>query len=325
MATLVTGVTGLLGNNVLRLLAERGEPVRALVRAGSDPRPLEALNVERAEGDVCDAASVRRAVEGVERVVHCAGFVRIGWTKLEEGRQINVVGSRNVAQAARAVGARLAHISTINGLGLGAAAMPANEELPYSAAYVPCTYVVTKREAELAVLEEVEKGLHGVIASPGFMIGPWDWKPSSGKMILEVARRSPPVSPWGGVSVCDARDVAAGVLAALERGKVGHRYILAGQNMLYFELWSLIASITGGRAPRLRAGPMLPYLAGKFGDWWGALRGREGEVNSAAVAMSGRFLYCASSRAKDELGYRSRPPEQSIADAWAWFKRHGYA
>src|SRR4051812_16947398 len=99
--TLVTGATGLVGNNVVRLLAGRRERMRVLVRRGSDPRPIDGLNVEIAEGDVTDPDSVARAAEGVSHVVHAAAIVRIGWTGLDEFRRVNVEGTRNVVEAVR--------------------------------------------------------------------------------------------------------------------------------------------------------------------------------------------------------------------------------
>src|SRR5438046_997000 len=118
MKYLVTGATGLLGNNIVRQLVEAGESVRVLARGSSDSRPLEGLPIERAAGDVRDAAAVAQACRGVSIVIHSAGHVHLGWRQLDQHRAINVEGTRNVAAAARAVGARLVHVSAINALGL---------------------------------------------------------------------------------------------------------------------------------------------------------------------------------------------------------------
>ena len=118
MLYLVTGATGLVGNNVVRLLLDRGERVRVLTRATSDPRPLADLNVERALGDVRDVEAVERAVQGADRVIHAAAFVHIGWTHLEMSRAINVAGTANVAASSRRAGARLVHVSSVDAMGL---------------------------------------------------------------------------------------------------------------------------------------------------------------------------------------------------------------
>src|SRR6187551_3820447 len=147
MKYLVTGVTGLLGNNIVRTLVAAGEQVRVLVRGTSDPRPLEGLKVQRATGDVRDAAAVAAACQGMDVVIHSAGHVHIGWTQLREHLDINVEGARNVAQAARAAGAKLVHVSSVNALGLGPLMRPA-DEISAQPGIVECPYVVTKREGE---------------------------------------------------------------------------------------------------------------------------------------------------------------------------------
>jgi dihydroflavonol-4-reductase len=320
---LVTGATGLVGNNVTRQLLERGHAVRVLVRRNSDPRPFEGLEVEKVEGDVCDAASVQRACHGVSAVVHSAGFVHFGWSHLDRHRAVNVEGTRHVAEAARGAAARLVHVSSVDALGVGSPDAPADEESPRTGKF-PCHYAVTKREGEEAVRGEIARGLDAVIVNPGFMLGPWDWKPSSGRMLIEVARWFTPVSPSGGLTVCDVRDVAAAILTACERAPAGRQYILAGENITYFDFWCLIAEVCGGGKPWFRAGPALRWLGGGIGDLWYRLSGREVDMNSAGVGISSQFHYYRSTRAEAELGYQRRPPRQSIADAWQWFQEHGY-
>lgn len=323
MTTLVTGATGLVGNNVARLLLECGEPVRALVREGCDPRPLDGLDVETAVGDIRDAESLASACQGVAHVIHAAAAIHIGWTGLELQREINVEGSRHVATAARVAGARMVHVSSVDALGVGSQNEPADEAPPFEGK-VPCTYVVTKREAEAAVLAEVERGLDATIVNPGFMLGPWDWKPSSGRMLLEVARRFTPFAPPGGCSVCDVRDVATGIIAARDAGETGRRYILAGHNTSYFDLWKLFARISGGKAPIGRAGPLTLIAVGRFGDLAAKLTGRETDINSAAIRMSRQFHYYTSALSERDLGYQVRDLEQTVTDAWTWFQENGY-
>jgi dihydroflavonol-4-reductase len=323
MTILVTGATGLVGNNVVRMLLDRGESVRVLVREQSDRRPTEDLDVEVILGDVRDAEAVKRAVSGVSGVIHSAAQVHIGWTGLESQRAINVEGARNVAAAVLEAGAKMVHVSTVDTLGVGSAEQPADEETPRGGK-VPCGYVVTKQESEDALMEHIDRGLNATIANPGFMLGPWDWKPSSGRMLLQVARYFTPVAPRGGCSVCDVRDVAAGIVAALKKGERGRRYILGGENTSYLELWGLFARVAGGTAPRFRAGPFGPYIAGRIGDLMTKMTRRETDVNSASVRMGNLFHYYSSERAKQELDYRNRPLEETVAAAWDWFKAHGY-
>jgi dihydroflavonol-4-reductase len=328
MRVLVTGATGLVGNNVVRLLLEHGHTVRVLTRSTSDPRPLEGLPLEQVQGDVRDASSLLRAVQGVEYVVHSAAHVQVGWSGLDVQRAINVEGTRQVAEAARSAGARMVHVSSVDALGLAPGGEAADETTPRTGdgpSKTPCPYVVTKRESEVALREVIARGLDAVIVNPGFMIGPWDWKPSSGKMLLGVASQFAVLAPTGGCSLCDVRDVAAGILSALARGRCGENYILAGYNLSYLELWRLFARISHSRAPWMRMGPLQRIAAGRVGDLLSKLRGRELDVNSAAIAMSSLHHYYCSAKAERELGYHNRPAEETVQDAWDWFREHGYA
>jgi dihydroflavonol-4-reductase len=324
MLTLVTGATGLVGNNVVRLLLERGEKVRALARNGTASHALEGLSVEIAHGDVRDPETIREACRGVGRVIHAAAEVHIGWKGMDSARAINVEGTRNVAEATRAAGARLCYVSTVNTLGLGNRRQPADEETAVSET-VPCPYVITKREAERVVHEQIAVGLDAVIVNPAFMLGPWDWKPSSGRMLLELATGWARLAPPGGNDFCDVRDVAAGILAAAERGQRGRRYILGGEAFSFMEAWSLFAEIIGVRPPWRKALPPGLWIFGHFGDLRGWFTGREPNLNSAAVALSRLEHHYSYARAAAELDYRPRPAREAAETAWQWFKAHGYA
>lgn len=323
MRTLVTGATGLVGNNVVRLLLERGHAVRVLRRKDCDPRPLAGLDVESALGDVRDLESLRAACQGVARVVHAAARVHIGWSGLKLQQAVNVEGSGNVALAAREAGARMVHVSSVDALGFGTRDAPADEETPPNG-HVHCPYVVTKRAAEQCVLEQVRQGLDAVIVNPAYMLGPWDWKPSSGRMLLAVARGRGLFAPPGGNDFCDVRDVASGTLAAAERGLVGRRYILSGESLSYLEAWRVFAEVTGGRPPIRRLRRVVVRAIGMAGDVWGRLSGSEPDVNSAAAAISTQAHHFSSQRARAELGYLPRGAREAAAAAWEWFKQHGY-
>lgn len=324
MLTLVTGATGLVGNNVARALLERGEAVRVLTRPNSDERPFAGLILERAPGDVCDLESVRAACREVDRVVHCAARVHIGWTGLAEQQRTNVEGTRNVATAAREANAALAHVSSVDALGIGSRLKPANEESPL-VGHVLCPYVVTKRAAEQVVLEQVDKGLRAYIVNPAYVLGPWDWKPSSGRMLLEVARGRGMLAAPGGNDFCDVRNVAAAILMTFERGQVGRRYILGGEPLSYLEAWRLFAEITGGRAPLMRVGPIALIAAGLAGSVWGKISGKEPDINLASTAVSRLEHHYSCERAIKELGYQPGTARAAATAAWEWFKTHGYA
>lgn len=323
---LVTGATGLVGNNVVRQLLARSMGVRALVRSTSPvgDKALAGLAVERVAGDLDDERTLERALEGVSCVVHSAAFVHCGWRHADAMREVNVEGTRRIARAARRAGVRLVHVSSVDAIGLRPDGEPADEETP-PGVMPECPYVVTKRDAEAALLEEVERGLDAVIVNPVYMLGPWDWRPSSGRMLLEVGAGKGLFAPPGGNDFVDVRDVAGGILAALEKGRTGRRYILGGHGLTYLDAWRVMARVTGRMQPLGLAPRPFVRLAGWVGDLAAAVRGREGDVNSAATTMSMLDHNFSCQRAREELGYSFRPLEDTVQDAWDWFVVRGYA
>ena len=267
VSCLITGATGLVGNNVVRQLVNRNDTVRVLVRPGQRPDPaadarqaaggvFAALPVDMVSAGLHDEVAMQKAVDGATHVIHSAAMVHCGWRHLAEMRHVNVEGTRVVARAARRAGARLIHVSSVDAIGLRPDGVPADEETP-PGGMLECPYVVTKREAEAAVLEEVDKGLDAVIVNPVYMIGPWDWKPSSGRMLLEVGAGRGLFAPPGSNDFVDVRDVAQGILSAMSRGQTGRRYILGGQALSYLDAWRIFARVSGrlqplGIAPALR-------------------------------------------------------------------------
>ncbi len=323
---LVTGATGLVGNNVVRELLNRGRSVRVLVRASSPHggRALADLPITRVVGSLGDERAVQRAADGVSAVIHAAAFVHCGWWHSEEMRRVNVDGTRLVARAARRAGARLVHVSSVDALGLRKDGLPADEETPPQG-MPPFPYVVTKREAERAVLDAVAGGLDAVIVNPVYMLGPWDWKPSSGRMILEVVVNGKGVfAPPGSNDFVDVRDVADGILASLDRGRCGRRYILGGHPLSYSDAWCTFARVAGTRPPLGRAPRGAVRFAGRIGDLVGLITRDEKPLNSAATATAVLAHNFSCRRAERELGYRYRPFEETVRDAWNWFVEHGY-
>ena len=321
----VTGATGLVGNNVVRLLLNRGRSVRTVVRPHrvADDPALAGLPIETASGTLADEQALQQAIDGSSFVIHSAAMVHCGWRHRDEMHGVNVRGTELVARCARRAGARLIHVSSVDAIGLRHDGAPADEDTP-PGVMPECPYVVTKREAEEAVLREVDRGLDAVIVNPVFMLGPWDWKPSSGRMLVEVASGKGLFAPPGGNDFVDVRDVAACILAAMDRGHTGRRYILCGHPLSYFDAWKLFARVGGRIQPLGTVGPVVLRMAGWCGDLAGLLARREPAVNSAAVTMSMLPHHFSCTRAKHELGYTFRPLEDTVQDAWEWFVGHGY-
>lgn len=323
MHVMVTGATGFLGNNIVRQLLKQNHLVTIAKRLSSDPRTIDGLDVQSVDVELTDLTQVSPLVGEVDLVIHAAAMIQLGWSKLAQSRRVNVEGTRTVAEACRRNNVRMLHISTIDALAVSDGKTPVTEtdlEPPKPG----CSYVVSKRESERAFLEQVDKGLDGVILSPGFMVGPYDWRPSSGEMMLAIWEQWVPFAPAGGCSVADVRDVAAGVVSAIKRGQTGQRYILGGDNVTYFDLWTQMAAVMKRPRPKFVLPDWMAQAAGRCGDVAAKLLKEEPQVNSAATRMGQLFHWCNSSKAEQELGYQRQPFSIALEDAWAWFKQHRY-
>ena len=215
------------------------------------------------------------------------------------------------------------HIGTVNTLAVGTLQQSADENTPLDNAggQIPCSYVDSKRAGVAEVLLAVEDGLRATIVHPAFMLGPWDWKPSSGRMVLELAKNFTPIAPSGGVSLCDSRDVATASIAAIERGgDDGRQYILAGHNWSYRQLWDELSERVGSSKTVMKAGPLQRWIGGVGGDTWAKLTGKEPDINSASVKMSHQIHWYNSQRAIDELGYKIRPAAETLDECCDWLK-----
>lgn len=336
MKLVLTGATGLLGNNVARLAVAAGHDVVCPVRRLGD-RSLDGLAVSQVLMDFdsndkqpdrnrlgkSEPGSSRwdEMLAGCGAVIHSAALIHIGWTRQEESRRTNVELTEQIARAARNVGCRMVHISTVDTLGYSRDGLPVSEGTRQPAKPASA-YVRSKTAAEEVVQQWVTQGLEAVILHPGFMLGPWDWKPSSGKMITALAKRQIPFAPSGGCSVADVRQVAQAVLNAVTRGGGGEHFILGGHNLSYQELFREIAAVTGTRAPRWRVGPLMAIIGGWGGDCWTWLRGRETDLNSALIRTGQLRHYYSSEKAIRELDYRIDPLRPAIEAAWEFLQSH---
>jgi dihydroflavonol-4-reductase len=326
MRIFVTGGTGLLGNTILRQLSESGHELLSLVRGRPNPMVFDGIQTDFVTGDLLDQDVIFDAVSRCDAVIHSAGLIHLGWKRLDESMQVNHDGTRVVVEACLKHDRKLVHVGTSNALAIGSRGAPADEtmSLDNAGGQVPCSYVNSKRAGVDEVQRGVERGLNAVIVHPGFMLGPWDWKPSSGRMIVEVGRRWRPIAPSGGCSVCDSRDVAAATIAAMNAEvQSGRQYLLTGENWRYVDLWIEMAKRMGTRVPILAAGPLQRWIGATAGDFLSMVRA-ETDFNSAGVKMSSQYHWYDCSRARSELGYQTRDVQESLDDAVAWIKTpHG--
>lgn len=325
MTVLVTGASGFVGSAVVRQLLARGERVRVLVRPASDRRNVSGLAVEVVEGDLRQASSLAAACAGCSALYHVAADYRL-WTR--DPRELyasNVEGTRNLMRAALGAGIpRIVYTSSVATLGLHGDGSPASEDSPVGLANMIGHYKRSKFLAERAVDELVAReGLPAVIVNPSTPIGPHDVKPTpTGRMIRDAAAGRIPAYVDTGLNLVHVEDVARGHLLAFERGQVGRRYILGGEDMALRDILAAIARHAGRRPPRVRLPRSALYPVALVAEAWAwVTRGDEPQVTLDGLRMSRKKMFFDSGRARRELGYTARPALEAIADAVDWFRR----
>jgi dihydroflavonol-4-reductase len=325
MTTLITGGTGLIGGHLARELHAAGESLRLLVRERSSREALQGVPFEEAKGDVRDLESLRRAMQGVDAVVHAAGSVRLDPFAPEHLRRVNLEGTRHVLTAAReAKVKRLLHLSSTAAVGAGTLDRPADEATSWNLGHKG-PYWQTKRAGEQLVLEAVKKGeIDAVIVNPSYVVGPGDVKPSSGAVLLAIASGLVFAYPDGGTGFVDARDVAKGAILALKKGRSGERYILSSENLTFRQFIEMAAVERGLQPPFLPLPRNLALGAARVGDALGPRFPRVfGYLNSQFVGTLFDLSYVSAEKARRELGFAPRPVREAVRDAYRWFEQTG--
>jgi len=325
--TLLTGATGFVGSAVARALNRAGFPARALVRRGSPRSHLGDLELEFVEGDLRDADSVGRAVEGVRYVFHVAADYRLWARDPREIFTANVDGTRNVMQAALRAGVeRVVYTSSVATLGLRPDGTPADEANPLSETQGIGVYKRSKIAAERLVEAMIARdGLPAIIVNPSTPVGPRDVKPTpTGRIIVEAACGRIPGFVDTGLNLVHVDDVADGHLAALERGVVGERYILGGADVSFADMLADIARLVGRQPPRLRIPRAAVMPIAYAAEALARFTGREPFATVDGVRMAKHRMFFTAAKAERDLGYRARPYIAGLQDAVQWFRQNGY-
>jgi dihydroflavonol-4-reductase len=324
---LVTGATGFVGAAVARALAARGFPLRLLVRRASERKHIAGLEAELVEGDLNEPESLARAVKDCRYVFHVAADYRIWVPEPDAMIATNVRATESLLRLAHAAGVeRIVYTSSVAALGLSPkGAPPAHENTPITYDKVVGTYKKSKFLAEQMALRLSDEGIPVVIVNPAAPIGPGDVKPTpTGVMIRDAAMGRMPAYVDTGLSVVHVDDCAAGHLLALERGEIGERYILGGENISMGEVLRLVDEVTGksGRRVKLPIGPLVP--AAIVAEQVARITGNEPRLTRDHLKMARKTMYFSSAKAEAQLGYSYRPAREAVRDAIAWFEAHGY-
>lgn len=325
---LLLGATGLLGHNVLEMLLRHGYHVRCVVREGStiDGNVLALASEGQLQvitGSILDDAVLEKCLSGCVSVVNCTGVTDMGLASLDEYRPINTDLPLRLARMLNDLsGGVLINVSTANTVDPGTSDKPSDENTPFGGPFTCSLYARSKREGEKALLDFAETHLRTrvVILMPGFIIGPYDRKPSSGKLLTTAYKEPVMVAPPGGKSFTDARDVASAVLGALENPLAQGRYLTTGKSLSLKEFYKLEADVCGYRQLCIPLPRRLCLWVGKFGDWL-EKHGRKVLFTTRNVRQLLVEECYDSSRAHRELGMTTTPLEQSIKDFFDYVAR----
>lgn len=317
---LVTGAAGHLGNVLIRELIADGQAVRALVLPGEDLSSLAGLDVQIVEGDVLDEASLKGALAGVDTVFHMAGIISIMPGQDDLMRRVNVLGTRNVLEAALQAGVkRLVYTSSIHALSRDWKGK-IDEQVPFDPLNPAGEYDRTKAEASMLVLEAVKKGLDAVIVCPTGVIGPFDYRGSEmGDLLRNFMRQKPHLMIEGAYDFVDVRDVGRGHIRAAERGRTGEVYILSGWQIKIQQLKQMVQDFIGRHTPNIQVPHWALNLAAKIAPFYYRLTRQTPKFTEYSIETIQSNSDVSCEKARRELGYSPRLMISTVADTVRWW------
>jgi dihydroflavonol-4-reductase len=313
---LVTGATGFLGKHLVeQLRARQIGPLRLLLRGQSiyDNTP----DLELVRGDVTDPAAVERAVQGTRAVFHLAGLVSRDPRDRARLFDVHVNGTRHICEAALRHGVERVVIVSSSGT-IAVSKKPIIHTEASGFQYDVTRnwgYYASKIAAEELVLDLCRgRALPAVILNPALLLGPGDDRCSSTGDIVHLFEGQILTYPTGGMSFVDARDAAAGTLAALDRGRTGECYLLGGANWTFKRIIQETARIGGIKPPLMSSPTPLARISAPFLRAVMPVIGRKFTLDDETIQLSGHFWYCDSSKAERELGFHARDPLETLRD-----------
>ena len=326
---LVTGAAGFIGSHVVQELLQDNVEVKAMIMPGEDTKNLEGLDIETVEGNILDQDVVKDAVKGVDTIFHLAAIYAIWMKEWRNIYEVNIQGSRNVLWAARNAGIkRVVYTSSIAALGIKAGKELSNEETPFNQYALRNHYVLTKYLSQQEALGFAQNGLDLVVVNPCFPFGENDIAPTpTGQIIIDILSGLNRFSFGGGFNVVDVKDVARGHLLAAKKGKTGEKYILGNQNVTLEEFMRLVYNAAGFEKRILIKIPAFLMKAGTIPlKYWADHVSHKPPLSSPPeIEYTSQYLFFNNTKAKEILGLKFTPVEDSLKRSINWFRENGYA
>jgi dihydroflavonol-4-reductase len=322
MAILITGGGGFIGSHLTRLLVDRGEAVRVLDRPDASVAHLPLDCIELVRGDIRNEEAVRRAVRGCREVYHLAANPHLWALRRGHFHQVNFLGTVNVLDASLAAGVRrVLHTSTESILTRARQTGPIAEEQHVTLADAIGPYCRSKLRAERYAFSLARQGAPVVVVNPTIPVGPGDYSQTPPtRMILDFCRGKRREYVDAELNLIDVRDVAEGMVRAMERGRPGRRYLLGHENLSIRSLFNLLAKLTGLPEPTRRVPYAVALSAAYVSEFLADVFTQQMPAATiTGVKLTRRTMHFDARRSLEELGLQPRPVAESLADAVAWF------
>lgn len=315
----VTGGTGFVGRNLIEQLVTAGWQVVALHRQTSNIAALQSLNVQLAEGSITDPQSLLRTMpENVDAVFHVAGNTNMWSLRNSQQTRENVDGTRNmVAAAIKRRAGRFIHTSSIITYGLHSGRI--TEKTPSTAAASRINYMRTKRLAEEEVHKGVNQGLDAVILNPANIIGPYD-KRNWGGLICQIHRGKLPGLPSGQGSFCHVRAVVRAHIAAFDKGRTGHNYLLGGADASYLEMAQRVGEMLDCPVPQKAMPVWLLHIVARVYERISHITKKMPAVTPEKAILGTCTFLCSADKAVKELGYQPASLDEILEDCIRWLR-----
>lgn len=313
MRSLIFGATGFIGCNLAWTLAQLGDDLTLHHRPGASKKNLDGISHEEVICGLEDETVLAGAIHVCDRVFNVAGVTSTLARDADARQKVNVDAAARIARLARQAGVPLLHVSSVVTVGTPPRDRPADETMAFNREHD--VYAMTKLLGEQAVLAEVARGLKAVIVCPGTVVGYRGMKPVQRANFLSIFQGKMKVYPSGGVCLTDIDDLIAGMLACLNKGVNGERYILGGHNIPYRDYFHTIAQATGGNPPGIALPGLLLPLAGRVLEWLYLAMGREPQITADIGDVVSRNMYYSSKKAEEQVGYRISDWREAIAKA----------
>ena len=320
MRAFVTGATGFIGGHVARRLRERGDDVVALVRNPLKAGDLRRLDCELVEGDLSSEEAIRRGCEGADGVFHVGAIYKVGIKSSERPAMwdANVKGTERVLDAAVESGVtRIVYVSTVNCFG-NTGGRVVDEGYRREDRDWLSYYDETKFRAHEVAEDRIAKGAPVVIVQPGGVYGPNDHS-EVGNMIEQTSKGKLPakVFPQTGMMLAHVEDIAAGILLAHDRGRIGEAYVLSGEQVTMGELVDRVAELSGRKPPRFTMPSAMIKAAAPFGAVVGPLMGYPPNMRELVTVSDGVTYWARDDKARSELGFAPRDLATGLKDTLA--------